>query len=198
MSIDNQIVGKIRRAREGTVFFANDFRNLGNRSAIHTALHRLEKRKVLARLSHGIYAKPIVCKFLNQNILPTAEEVALAIAKRDKVKLLPSASYAQYALGISTQIPLNLVYHTDGRTRTLKIGSRTIEFRRTSPKFLALRGKIGRLVVQALREIGKDELTSKEEEKIVNLLKKEDIKSLLHDMALAPRWIAEIMAKALQ
>ena len=130
--------------------------------------------------------------------MPTAEEVALAIAKRDRVKLLPSASYAQYALGISTQISLNLVYHTDGRTRTLKIGNRTIEFRRTSPKFLALRGKIGRLVVQALREIGKDELTSTEEQKVINLLKKEDINSLLHDMALAPRWIAEIMAKALQ
>lgn len=197
MSIDDQIETRINKAKEGTIFFADNFGDIGSQSAIHTTLHRLEKRKVISRVSHGIYAKPKVSELLNQEIFPTAEDVALAIARRDKAKLLPSGSYAQYALGISTQIPLKLIYYTDGKARTIKVGNRTIQFKRTTPKNLALKGKIGRLVVQALRNIGKDRLTQKEEEKIIKLLKQEDIKNLKHDIALAPQWIAVIMAKAL-
>ena len=197
MSIDDRIENRIHQAKEGTIFFADDFSDISSQSAIHTSLHRLEKRKVLSRVSHGIYAKPKISKLLNQEILPTAEEVALAIAKRDRAKILPSGSYAQYALGISTQVPLKLIYYTDGKARTIKVGKRTIQFKRTTPKNLALRGKVGRLVVPALRDIGKDKLTLGEEEKIIGLLKQEDIKDLKHDIALAPQWIAEIMAKAL-
>ncbi|SIQ19112.1 DUF6088 family protein [Maribacter ulvicola] len=197
MSIDDQIENRIGKAKEGAIFFADDFSDLGSQSAIHTTLHRLEKRKVLSRISHGIYAKPKVSELLNQEILPSVEEVAKAIAKRDRAKLLPSGSYAQYVLGMSTQIPLKLVYYTDGKARTIKVGNRTIQFKRTTPKNLALKGKVGRLVVQALRDIGRDKITQQEEETIINLLKKEDIKNLKHDIALAPQWIAEIMAKAL-
>lgn len=197
MSIDDQIENRIGRAKEGAIFFADDFSDLGSQSAIHTTLHRLEKRKVLSRISHGIYAKPKVSELLNQEILPSVEEVAKAIAKRDRAKLLPSGSYALYVLGMSTQIPLKLVYYTDGKARTIKVGNRTIQFKRTTPKNLALKGEVGRLVVQAIRDIGRGKITPQEEETIINLLKKEDIKNLKHDIALAPQWIAEIMAKAL-
>ncbi|MBC9798239.1 DUF6088 family protein [Sinomicrobium weinanense] len=197
MSIDNKIETRINKAKGGTIFFADDFIDLGNQSTIHTILHRLEKRKVLSRVAHGIYAKPKVSELLNQEILPSAEEIAKAIAKRDKAKLLPSGSYAQYALGLSTQVPLRLVYYTDGKTRTIKVGNRTIQFKRTSPKNLALSGKVSKLVVQALRDIGSDKVSPEEQEKIIQLLKKEDIKDLKQDIALAPQWIAEIMAKAL-
>lgn len=197
MSIEDQIENRIHKAKEGTIFFADDFSDIGSQSAIHTTLHRMDKRKMLSRVSHGIYAKPKVSELLNQEILPSAEKVAIAIAKRDKAKLLPSGSYAQYALGLSTQIPLKLVYYTDGKARTIKVGNRTILFKRTTPKNLALKGEIGRLAVQALRDIGSDNVTPQEEEKIIELLEKEDVKDLKHDIALAPQWIAEIMAKAL-
>ena len=197
MSIDDQIENRIGKAKEGAIFFADAFSDLGSQSTIHTTLHRLEKRKVLSRISHGIYAKPKISKLLNQEILPSVEEVAKAIAKRDKAKLLPSGSYAQYVLGMSTQIPLKLVYYTDSKARTIKVGNRTIQFKRITPKNLALKGKVGKLVVQALRDIGRDKITPQEEETIIYLLKKEDIKNLKHDIALAPQWIAEIMAKAL-
>lgn len=197
MSIDNKIETRVNRAKGGAIFFADDFIDLGNLSTIHTILHRLEKRKVLSRVAHGIYAKPKVSELLNQEILPSAEEIAKAIARRDRAKLLPSGSYAQYALGLSTQVPLRLVYYTDGKARTIKVGNRTIQFKRTSPKNLAIKGEVSKLVVQALRDIGSDKVSSEEQEKIIQLLKREDIKDLKHDIALAPQWIAEIMAKAL-
>ena len=110
---------------------------------------------------------------------------------------MPTGAHAQNALGLSTQVPLRIVYLTDGSPRTIKIGNRTIQFKKTTPKNLALKGNISKLVVQALKDIGKEKATTQELEKIQNVLLKEDKQDLKHDIAIAPQWIAELMAKAL-
>jgi hypothetical protein len=51
--------------------------------------------------------------------------------------------------------------------------------------------------IQALREIGKDNITEEEEEKVIKLLGKENPELLEHDIFLAPVWIQKIMKKAL-
>ena len=112
-------------------------------------------------------------------------------------RLLPTGVHALNILGLSTQVPLKLVYLTDGSPRKINIGNRTIHFKKTTPKNLALKGKTSKLVVQALKEIGKDKATEKELNRIKTLLQKEDITDLKHDISLAPQWIAEIMAQAL-
>ena len=130
-------------------------------------------------------------------MLPSAEEVAEAIAKRDRIRTVPTGSYALNALGLSTQVPMNIVLLTDGSPRIIKIGKRTIKFKKTTPKNLLAKGKISRLVIQALKEIGNGKVTSEEENKIIDLLKKEDLKDLKHDIALAPVWVQKIMKLAL-
>ena len=59
------------------------------------------------------------------------------------------------------------------------------------------KGKISSLVIQALREIGKDKISSLEETAILEHLKREDQKMLIQDLNLAPEWIKNIMKKAL-
>jgi hypothetical protein len=130
--------------------------------------------------------------------MPSAEEVAKGIAKRDRIKLIPTGSYALNALGLSTQVPLKLVFLTDGAARTIKVGKRTIKLKRTSPKNLLAKGEISALVIQALREIGKDNVTEVEINKIVSLLRQEDTTKLIHDIDLAPAWIRTIMKLAIK
>ena len=79
-----------------------------------------------------------------------------------------------HVLGLTTQIPLKLGYLTDGSPRKITIGKRTIQFKKTTPKNLALKGEISKLAVQALKEIGKGKATKEEIDKIQTLLKKED------------------------
>lgn len=196
-STDDKIEQKIKSLKQGAIVFTEDFQNYGSSGAVKVALHRIVKKGLLHNLARGIYAKPTFSTLLNKEVLPGAEEVALAIAKRDKARLLPTGAYAQNALGLSTQVPLRMVYLTDGSPRTIKIGKRSIQFKKTTPKNLALKGNISKLVVQALKDIGKDKATPQEIEKIQSLLLKEDKQDLKHDIALAPQWIAEIMAKAL-
>lgn len=196
-SIEEQILAQIKNNEEGTIFLTEDFAQIANANALRVALYRLVKRGVLYRLASGIYVKPKTSQLLNQIVLPSLNDIAQAIAKRDKARIIPTGSFAMHALGLSEQIPLNVVYYTDGKARKIKIDNRNITFKRVSPKKLALKGKISKLAVLALTEIGKNSVTKSEEDKIVKLLKEENIEDLRHDLQLAPQWIAEIMAKAI-
>lgn len=196
MSIDDQVEDIVRKKKDGSILFSEDFQQLRNPGAVKVALHRMVNRGDIRRIARGIFAKPKYSDLVGE-VLPTTEELAKAIAKRDKARILPTGSYAMHMLGLTTQIPLKLVYLTDGSPRKLTIGKRTIQFKKTTPKNLSLKGEVSKLVVQALREIGKDKATKEEIAIIQDLLKKEDKKTLKHDIALAPQWIAEIMAKAI-
>ena len=92
---------------------------------------------------------------------------------------------------------MRIVLLTDGSPRLIKVGKQTIKFKKTTPKSLLAKGEISRLAIQALKEIGQDKQTEEEEQKILDLLKKENRKDLKHDIALAPVWIQKIMKKAL-
>lgn len=157
----------------------------------------MTKRKLIKRLAFGIYAKPTISKLVGE-VYPAADDIAKAIARRDNARLLPTGAFALNMLGLSTQVPMKLVYLTDGAARTVKLGKTTILFKKASPKKMALQGDISKLVVMALTDIGKGLLTDEEEKKILILLVKEKPEHLKHDIRLAPRWIGEIMAKALK
>jgi hypothetical protein len=198
MSNTERNIDKYIKSRpRGVLLFPDDFGEFGTPEAIRKALQRLREKGILKQVAHGIYVRPKISELIGE-VMPTAEEVARGIAKRDKIKLVPTGVYALNALGLSTQVPLKLVFLTDGAARTIKIGKRTIKLKRSTPKNLLAKGKISLLVIQALREIGKDKATAEEIEKITSLLKKEEEKKLIHDIGLAPAWIKEIMKQAIK
>ncbi len=193
---DMQILKKIRKARRGSLFFIEDFLRFGNYKTVSKALERLVEKKEISRVARGIYAR-----LKNDPILgpvkPGTEAIAKAIAKRDKARIIPTGVLALNVLGLSTQMPMNVVYLTDGAAREINIGRRKIIFKKTSPKNLATIGEISSLAIQALKEIGKDNITESEKQIILEHLKKEDSYRLEHDIRLAPEWIRIIMRKAL-
>jgi ribosomal protein S19E (S16A) len=195
-SVESKILRLVRASNRGSLIFPEDFSEIGSSEAIRVALHRLEKENILTRVAQGIYVRPKMSKYIGQ-VLPSAEEVASGIASRDKVRTVPTGAYALNALGLSTQVPMKIVLRTDGSPREVKVGKRTIKFKKTTPKNLLAKGEISRLVIQALKEIGNGKQTVLEEAKIIELLKKEKHQSLLYDILLAPVWIQKIMKKAL-
>jgi predicted transcriptional regulator len=196
-SIEKQIEKSIKSKPLGSLVMPDDYLTYGSSDAIRKALDRLEDRKIIVRVAQGIYVRPKISKLIGP-LTPSAEEVAEAIAKRDRIRTVPTGSYALNALGLSTQVPMNIVLLTDGSPRELKVGKRTIKFKKTTPKNLLAKGEISRLVIQALKEIGNGKVTAEEEQKILELLKKENEKDLKHDIALAPVWIQKILKKAVK
>jgi len=196
MSIEDQILERIEALPKGELFLPADFRDLGSSEAVRLSLFRLEREGAITRVAQGIYVRPKESNLIGK-LKPSAEEVAEAIAKRDRIRTVPTGSYALNALGLSTQVPMNIVLLTDGSPRVINVGKRTIKFKKTTPKNLLAKGKISRLVIQALKEIGNGKVREGEEEKIIALLRNEDEEDLEHDIPLAPVWIQKIMKKAL-
>lgn len=195
-SVEYKIEKAIKLRPRGFLLFADDFSDKGSDESIRKALQLLKEKDLIRSVAHGIYVRPVISNYIGE-VLPTAEEVAKAIARRDKIKLVPTGVYALHALGLSTQVPLKLVFLTDGAPRIIKVGNRTIKLKKTTPKNLKAKGKISSLAIQALREIGKGNATEEELQKIISLLQKEDKKTLQHDITLAPAWIKRIMQQAI-
>jgi ribosomal protein S19E (S16A) len=196
MSIEDQILEGIKALPKGELFLPADFRDLGSSEAVRLSLFRLEREGAITRVAQGIYVRPKESALIGK-LKPSAEEVAEAIAKRDRIRTVPTGSYALNALGLSTQVPMNIVLLTDGSPRVINVGKRKIKFKKTTPKNLLAKGKISRLVIQALKEIGNGKVREGEEERIIALLRNEDEKDLKHDIPLAPVWVQKIMKKAL-
>jgi hypothetical protein len=184
------------KAGRGALFFADNFAALGSQDAIRQALARLVKKEMVVRVAHGIFVRPRKDEILG-DILPGIEEIAAAIARRDKARIVPTGTYALHHLGLSAQVPLNIVYLTDGAARKVRIGNRTITFKKSTPKNVAAVGEISRLAIQALRTIGKDKVTSAQIEHIHSLLRNEKRTRLEHDIRLAPAWIRELIKPVL-
>jgi hypothetical protein len=192
-SIEIQVLEKIKRSRRGTLYFADNFTKIANTKSINKALERLVRSGEMERVAQGIYARPVIDKYIGK-VLPGIEEIAVAIAKRDRATIMPTGSYAMYKLGLTTQVPLNIVFYSDTSARKIKIGKQTITFKKASSKNLAFVGKISTLAIQALRTIGKDQATEEEIKQIKKILKNEDPKHLQHDLQLAPAWIRKMIA----
>jgi hypothetical protein len=192
----NQIKSKILKSKRGKLFFPDDFAALGTADAIRLALGKLQKAGVLMRVAHGIYYYPKNdTKYGNTPVPPTVEEIAYGIAKRDKVRIVPTGTYALNALGLSTQVAANVVFITDGAPRRIRVGKgRGILFKHTSEaRSLAYKSKLLMLIVSALREIGEDKATPQQLEIIKKHLSNVSQKELNADIQLMPIWVRKIL-----
>jgi hypothetical protein len=196
-TIENKILVKIKKAKRGMLFFSDNFSSFGSVETVRRTLNRLVESGEIDRVAPGIFVRPEIDKIIGK-ITPKIEDIADAMARRNKARIVPTGAYALNRLGLSTQIPMKIVYLTDGSARNIKIGNYTLSFIRTSPKNVAAVGKISRLAIQALKSIGRENITQAEIEKIQNALMSEKISYLQHDLRMAPAWIKEIIRPVLQ
>jgi len=174
---------------KGSIVFISDFFDIGTDTAIRKALQRLSKKEFIIRLSQGIYYYPKVDKLLGM-IKPSADQIAEAIKNRDQARIIPTGSYAQYRLGLTTQIPMNVVYLTDGSPRKVQVGNQKITFKKTSPKYLSVEHALTSLIIQALREIGKENIEQNHLNQIKDIIEKSnESKKIRENIKYAPVWI---------
>ena len=195
-SVEKQVLKSIYNHKRGKIFFPSNFSKYGSSTAVRQALNRLEDKGILLRLARGIYLFPKSHKILGV-LYPTLEEIAMAIAKRDKARIIPTGLYALNKLGLSTQVPTNVVYLTDGSPREITIGKSSIKFKTAPTKLLAARNDKMILIIQALKQIKKDNITQEVKNKITEQLTAVPIEDIKHDIKLAPSWISDLISKKL-
>lgn len=191
-SIDSKILSRIYGRGKGCVITPGDFLDLGSRQAVDLALHRLAKKGTLRRLARGLYDYPRIDPELGL-LSPTIEATVKALKGRDKILLQPSGGYAANLLGLSDQVPMKIVFLTDGPARRVQIGKQVIMLKHTTPRAMATAGRISGLVIHALRHLGQRQV---DDVVVANLQKRisgSDKKVLLRDLRYAPAWIAAIL-----
>ena len=190
-SIESRILAAINGRGAGSVFVPTDFLELGRREAVDVVLHRLVRSRSIRRLARGLYDLPKEHPVLGM-LSPSADKVAQALAGRDCTRLQPAGAYAANVLGLSEQVPAKIVFLTDGPSRTVQIGSTTIQLRRTTARNMAAAGRLSGLLIQALRELRRDHVTPERLEHLKRTIPINKRRELIKDLRLAPAWMHSI------
>ena len=197
MTISNKIEAIIKQTEKGKLVFISDFSEFGNYDTVRKSLQRLVNKELVIRISKGIYYIPKKDNILGI-LYPTAEEIGKAIAKRDKARIIPTGAYAQHLLGLSTQIPMNVVYLTDGSARKIKIGNQTIVFKKTSPKNLSFESQLSSLLIQALKSKKEVNITETDKRRLKEIISKSnELEKIKKDIRIAPVWIRKMVLQIL-
>lgn len=181
----------IAEAEIGTVFVASDFVDISDKTIINTSLTRLEEEKLIRRVMRGVYYKAEYNDFLQEYVSPLPDKVAHALARNFGWTIVPCGDTALNLLGLSTQIPAAWVYVSDGPYKEYKYDNTTIKFKRTTNKEISRLSTKTALVVQALKVLGKNNVTDKIIEKLRNNLTDDEKSTLLSESKAVTSWIYE-------
>lgn len=178
--------------RRGYVFTPADFLDLGSRSAVDTALTRGVRDGRIRKLGRGLYDHPRV-GVDGTPLLPTTDAVARALVGREGIRLQPSGAHAANMLGLSDQVPVRIVFLTDGRGRTVSMGLRRIVLQHATPRQMATAGRKSGTIIQALRWLGRKNVDDVVLRQLRRQIDAGDRKDLLLATRHAPAWIASIL-----
>lgn len=167
MTLKSLILDRIDKGGE-QVWTPVDFVDLGSSDAIKKTLQRLVNSGILRRIDRGLYDKPRMNALTKQITAPDYRKVIDAVSRRDQVRVLIDGMTCANELGLTNAVPGQVLIHTDGRLRPIKIGNLVIKFKLTAPSKLYWIGRPGMRIVQALYWL---EQTMQNDEVNSNLIK---------------------------
>jgi predicted transcriptional regulator of viral defense system len=191
-AIADRTLARAKRHGAGWVFSAKHLSDLGTRAAVDQALSRLVKDGNIRRLARGLYDLPQVHPVLGL-LSPNPDAVASAAAEQAGHRLQISPARAANALGLSSQVPAKMVYLTDGSSRKIRVGKQVIYLKHAGPRALLGAGTKAGVALQALRAVGKDNLTDGVVRHLRNNLPPDTKVGLRKLMHKAPQWTAPVI-----
>lgn len=194
ISLADRIMRRIRSHGRGKwVSTPKNFLDLGHRAAVDKALSRLVKGGVLRRIGRGLYDWPRISGILNRPASPDVDGAVKAIARRDHIRVMPDGIVAANQLGLTNAVPAKTSYVTDGTTRILNVGGRTVSFRHVGAFIMRWSGRLGAPLVQALTWLGRANI----DDQVVAQLRSRVPDAVLRDLSqgldVLPRWMVPIV-----
>ena len=145
-----EIKSRILASEDGSVFSTSDFADIADTNTVRSALYRLVKDNILRRIINGIYEKPKYSKLLDEYVAADPAAVAQALAR---------SYHALNLLGLSTQVAAVWSYISDGPYKTYEWNSTKLEFKHRTNKEITGLSHMTSLVIQALKTLGKKNVT---------------------------------------
>lgn len=184
-----QIQERISNAAEGTVFVSSDFADIADTETIRRNLNRLTQAGVIRRILKGIYEKPEYSEMLKEYVAADPEAVAKALARNYHWTIAPCGNTALNLLGLSTQVTAVWSYISDGPYKTYEWNSTKIEFKHRTNKEITGLSYMTALVIQALKTLGKTNVTSETIQTLSSRLSEEDKAVMLREASESTDWV---------
>lgn len=184
-----QIQERIGNALEGTVFVNSDFADIADTETVRQNLNRLTKTGILRRVLKGIYEKPEYSEMLKEYVAADPEAVAKALARNYHWTIAPCGNTALNLLGLSTQVTAVWSYISDGPYKTYEWNSTKIEFKHRTNKEITGLSYMTALVIQALKTLGKANVTSETIQALSSRLSMEDKNVMLKEASESTDWV---------
>ncbi|GAA6426648.1 DUF6088 family protein [Dielma fastidiosa] len=187
-------IENIMSENQGKIYSIHDFYNLGTKNTIKSALYRLNEEGKITRLIDGLYTKPKFSEILNEYSYPDANAVAEKIAIKFSWTISPSGDTALNNTGLSTQVPNEYVYISDGPYREYLYRNKKIIFKHTANRNITSYSKELSILIQAIKAIGKDNISDGDIQKLAYFSKNIN-EDLLKDTLKLPFWIQEVLER---
>ena len=184
-----KVLKRAKAVGPGSALTPRAFDDLGNRAAVDQALSRLTKAGKIRRIARGVYDVPKSHPTLGP-LSPDPDAVARAIADQSGYRLQPTPARAANALGLSSQVPAQIVYLIDGSSRKIKVGNQLIYFKHAGPRALLGAGTPEGVALQAMRAFGPHHLSTAVIQQLRQNLPPTAKTGLKRLARHAPRWMA--------
>ncbi len=187
-NLTEQILEHARALAEGAPLRAKELLHLGNRAALDQSLSRLVRSGQLLRAGRGLYVRPVETRFGTRP--PTVQKVIEALAEAKRETVASNGAAAANELGLTTQVPIRMVYLTSGRSRVLSVGSQTVELRHAPRWQLELPASRAGQAIRAFAWFGRERAVEAAQT-IRGKLSAAELQSLTEVQGRLPGWVAE-------
>ena len=186
---------KIRKMERGSIFFIDDFIEIGSLGSVRLALMELKKQGLIVRPARGIYCYPRIRSEYSGIITPSPESIAEALAAKERVRIVPYGDNAACKLGLTGMQVSNLRYLTDGASRTINLASgKKIFFNHTSEvKIFDFCNETMQMISAAIRVLTEESLNPEKIRIIHKHLRTVPEDEFSKDISIPPAWVGKII-----
>lgn len=186
----------IMNSYPGEIFIPSDFFEVvSSINTINKSLTRLAEAGTIRRIMRGIYERPRYNEFLQEYVSPLPDKVAKALARKFGWKTAPSGETALNIFGLSAQVPAVWTYVSDGPYKEFELECITIRFKHVANKVISNMSEKTRLVIQAIKAMGKENIDDKAIRIISGSLEISEKETMLIEAKHTTVWVYDCIKK---
>ena len=180
---------RVLAAEDGSIIITSDFADIADANTVRSALYRLVQNGDLRRILNGIFEKPKFSRLLNEYVAVDPDAVAKALARSYHWTIAPCGNTALNLLGLSTQVTAVWSYISDGPYKTYSWNNTKLEFKHRTNKEITGLSYMTILVIQALKTLGRENVTFKTIRVLRSRLSEDDKAAMLIEAAESTDWV---------
>ncbi len=173
----------------GWAFSQSDFADLAGATTVNSVFLRLVEEGTIRRVRTGLYDYPRYSDLLQRTLGPDIFQVASALARKFRWEIQPDGASALNLMGLSTQVPAQYLFHSDGPTRQYDIDGTKISFKRVATREMKFKHPESAVIVHGLKSLGPDHINEKAIAKVRNWLPESKRSQVLRDTKAVTQWV---------